>query len=125
MNERRVVFSVQVIHQTPLEKLKTIPKFIREIVERNSLARFERSHMNSINEFSLNIETVFWVKSPDYNVYMDLQQAFNFEILARFKEEGIQLAYPTRSLFVKQEPDFGTERRYENEFKWSAPFASN
>ncbi len=100
MNERRVVFSVRVVHQTPLEKIRRIPQLIRETVERNSLARFDRSHFNAIGDFALNVETVYWVKSPDYNVYMDVQQEFNLEILRRLREEGIHLAYPTQSVFL-------------------------
>ncbi len=43
--------------------------------------------------------------SPDYNVYMDLQQAINFRLMEEFEKAGIEFAYPTQQLFVtKSEP---------------------
>jgi len=40
------------------------------------------------------------VQSPDYNVYMDVQQSINLALMERFEEEGIEFAYPTQQLFV-------------------------
>ena len=44
------------------------------------------------------------MQDPDYNVYMDIQQAINLEIYRRFAEEGIEFAYPTQSIFVEKVP---------------------
>ncbi len=38
---------------------------------------------------------------PDYNLYMDIQQHINLEMMRRFEAEGIEFAYPTRTLFVR------------------------
>jgi len=40
------------------------------------------------------------VLGPDYNLYMDIQQAINLSIHARFEEEAIQFAYPTQTLHL-------------------------
>jgi small-conductance mechanosensitive channel len=40
---------------------------------------------------------------PDYNAYMDSQQAINFEIFRRFGEAGIEFAYPTQTVYVAHE----------------------
>jgi len=103
MYERRVVFTIGVVYQTPPEKLALIPRIIREIIESKELARFDRSHFKEYGDFSLNFETVYWVKSPDYNTYMDIHQSINIEIYKRFSEEGIEFAYPTQTLFVRRE----------------------
>jgi small-conductance mechanosensitive channel len=103
MYERRVVFSLGVIYQTPLEKLRNIPVIIREIIESQEKVRFDRAHFKDYGNFSLNFEVVYWVISPDYNVYMDIQQAINLEIFKRFEEQGIEFAYPTQTLFVARE----------------------
>ena len=34
--------------------------------------------------------------NPDYNLYMDTQQAINLEILRRFEELKIDFAYPVQ-----------------------------
>lgn len=103
MQERRAVFSIGVVYQTPSEKLAEIPGIIREIIESQELTRFDRSHFKEYGDFSLNFETVYWVKVPDYNTYMDIQQAMNLEIFRRFEEKGIEFAYPTQTLFLNRE----------------------
>jgi small-conductance mechanosensitive channel len=100
MFQRRVVFEVGVTYQTPREKLARIPKIIREIVEAQELTRFDRSHFKEFGPHSLNIETVYHVLKPDFNTYMDIQQAINLEIHRCFEEEGIEFAYPTQTVFV-------------------------
>ncbi len=99
MFERRVVFEIGVTYQTPREKLARIPRMIQEIVESQDVTRFDRSHFKEYGDFSLKIETVYFVLKPDYNTYMDVQQAINLEIHRRFEEEGIEFAYPTQTVF--------------------------
>jgi small-conductance mechanosensitive channel len=100
MYERRVVFSIGVVYQTSYEQLKKIPKIIQEIIESQENVRFDRAHFKEYANFSLNFETVYWIKSPDYNVYMDIHQAINLAIYQSFKEEGIEFAYPTQTLYL-------------------------
>lgn len=103
MYERRVVFSIGVTYQTPREKLKMIPGVIREAVEGQEQTRFDRSHFKEYGSFSLNFETVYYVLSSDYNLYMDIQQGINLYIHERFEKEEIVFAYPTQTVFVAQE----------------------
>ncbi len=117
MFERRVVFSLGVIYQTPADKLKQISSMLREIIEAQENVRFDRAHFKEYGNFSLNYEIVYWVKSPDYNVYMDIQQAINLEIFRRFKENGIEFAYPTQLIYTASENGEETEPGDEKEKK--------
>jgi small-conductance mechanosensitive channel len=74
---------------------------VREIVERTPQARFDRAHFQKFGDSSLDFEVVFWMTDPDYNKYMDAQQAINLALVRRFEQEKIGFAYPTRSLFVE------------------------
>jgi small-conductance mechanosensitive channel len=100
MSERRIVFTVRVTYETPHEKLAAIPGMIREIVESCDQVRFDRSHFQGFSASSLDFETVYFVKVPDYNVYMDVQQAINLGLLDKFAREGIEFAYPTQTIRV-------------------------
>ncbi|HEY8415602.1 MAG TPA: mechanosensitive ion channel family protein, partial [Thermaerobacter sp.] len=51
-------------------------------------------------DFALIFEFVYFVTDPDYLLYMDIQQSINLGIYRRFSEEGIQFAYPTRTIYV-------------------------
>jgi small-conductance mechanosensitive channel len=105
MYERRILFTIGVIYQTPLEKLKSIPNIVKEVIETKEEARFDRAHFKEYGNFSLNFEIVYWVQSPDYAIYMNIQQAINLEIYQRFEEQGIEFAYPTQTLFMAKEHD--------------------
>jgi small-conductance mechanosensitive channel len=100
MAERRVVFSIGVTYQTPFDKLKRIPTIIREIVESQKAARFDRAHFQAYGDFALKFEVVYYVLDPDYNRYMDIQQAINLAIYQAFEGEGIDFAYPTQTLYI-------------------------
>lgn len=100
MAERRVVFTVGVVYQTPYDKLVRIPQLLREVVERQPNVRFDRAHFKEYGDSALVFEVVYYVLDPDYAVYMDTQQAINLEIFRRFEEEGIEFAYPTRTVYV-------------------------
>lgn len=105
MQERRVVFKIGVIYETPQPKLAAIPQMIRDIVESQEKTRFDRSHFSEFGNFSLNFETVYYVLAPDYAVYMDIQQAINLAIFEKFAAEGIEFAYPTQKLFLDRTSD--------------------
>jgi small-conductance mechanosensitive channel len=105
MYERRIVFTLGVTYDTPRAQLERIPTMIREAVEAQQNARFDRSHFAAYGDFSINFETVYYVLVPDYNTYMDIQQAINLEVHRRFAEAGIQFAFPTQTLhLVRAEP---------------------
>lgn len=103
MTERRILFSFGVIYQTPPDKLPLINSIVREIIEKQEQVRFDRVHFKEYGDSSLNFEVVYFVKDPDYNIYMNIQQAINLEIFRRFQQEGIEFAYPTRTIFVQHE----------------------
>jgi hypothetical protein len=44
---------------------------------------------------------VFYVLSPDYNAFMDRQQALLLTLYRRFEEQAISFAFPTRTVHVR------------------------
>jgi len=103
MEKRRVLFKLGVTYQTTSEQIKKIPQIIRGIIEKVEDTIFDRAHFQSYGDFSLDIESVYYVIGNDYNKYMDIQQQINFAIKEAFEKEGIEFAYPTRTLFVNKE----------------------
>jgi len=93
MEERRVELLLRVVYGTPSEKLAAIPGWIREIVEREPRARFERCHLKQCGEAALIFETIYWVTNPDYATHMDVQQEINLAIYRTFQEQGVEFAH--------------------------------
>ncbi|MFC1682803.1 mechanosensitive ion channel family protein [Candidatus Zixiibacteriota bacterium] len=103
MFERRILFSFGVTYQTSHDQLALIPEMVRQLIESQEEARFDRAHFKEYGDFSLNFEVVYYVKKPDYNVYMDTQQAINLALYKKFQEQGIEFAYPTQTLYLNSE----------------------
>jgi len=101
MQQRRIAFSLGVTYQTSTEKLKKIPAIIQKIIGEQKLATFDRAHFKDFGDSSLNFDIVYYVLTSDYQAYMDIQQAINLEIFARFEKDGIEFAYPTQTLFME------------------------
>lgn len=103
LEERRVAFMLGLDYETPPEKLSRVGPMIREIIEAQPDTRFDRSHFRRFGDSSLNVETVYFVLKPDYNLYADIEQTINLAILTRFQAEGIEFAFPTRTVVLKNE----------------------
>jgi small-conductance mechanosensitive channel len=105
MYERRVPFTFGVTYQTTPEQLESIPPKIRQIIEGLEQTRFDRAHFKAFGESAYDFEVVYYVQSPDYGVYMDIQQQINLAMCRDFAARGIDFAYPTRTLFINRETD--------------------
>ena len=105
MMRRRIVFTIDVEYGTPMEVLRKIPGMLKSIVEQQKPIVFDRSHFAAYKDWSLRFEVVYSVLSPDFNVYMDIQQAINFAIYQEFEKNKINFAFPTQSMFIKSDTD--------------------
>ena len=72
---------------------------LREAVEGQESARFDRSHFTSFGDSSVDFETVYYVTRPEYALAMDIQQAINLEVHRRLEQDGIEFAYPTQMIY--------------------------
>jgi len=102
MTERRISFSFGVTYETPVEKVKKIPGVVKEIIDGEEGARFDRAHFNRFDDSALNFDVVYYIQSGDYADYMDIQQSINFKIMEIFEEMGVAMAYPTRTVYLQK-----------------------
>ncbi|UCD14176.1 MAG: mechanosensitive ion channel family protein [Thermoplasmatales archaeon] len=102
MKKRRIVFHFGVTYDTPIEKLEKIPDLVKKIVNSQELAEVDRVHFTEFGDFSLNFEVVFYMKKGDYVLYRDTQQQINFAIKGAFEKEGIEMAFPTQTIFLNK-----------------------
>ncbi|MFA5514515.1 MAG: mechanosensitive ion channel domain-containing protein [Sphaerochaetaceae bacterium] len=99
MQRRRVIFNVAIPFETESSLVKEVPSLIKESVEKVNLVEgiaFDRSHLNNFGPYALNFETVYYVPSSNYGLYMDINQQILLNILSIFSKKGIKLAYPTQ-----------------------------
>ena len=105
MRKRRINFGFGVTYDTSLVKLKKIPGIIQDIINPEKLEnvhKLDRVHFTEFGDFSLNFEIVYYMKTQDYVKYRDTQQEINFRIKEAFEKEGIEMAFPTQTIFVNK-----------------------
>jgi small-conductance mechanosensitive channel len=102
MFERRVVFTLRVSYATPRHLVAEVPRIIRGAIEEQDNTRFDRAHFATYGDDALVFEAVYYMTVPDYNPYMDTQQAINLRIHEEFEKRGIEFAFPTRTVLLQQ-----------------------
>lgn len=103
IEKRRVSFLFGICYETPLEKVKMVPKILEEILKKEELVEIDRIHFKEFGDFSLNFEAVFFFQSRDYKAYLDAQQRIYLKLMEKFSQEGIEFAYPTQTIFLQRE----------------------
>lgn len=102
LEKRRIEFVIGVVYSTSSAKLKKIPQIITEILSKIDLVALDRVHFTDFGDYSLKFTTVYYVKTGDYVKYKDVQQTINFAIREEFEKEGIEIAFPTQTIYVQK-----------------------
>lgn len=102
IERRRQILALGVTYETPLEKLKKIPKYIEKIIKSEKLTEFDRCHFKEYGDFALLFEVSFYVLTSDYKTFLDINQNILFKIKEKFEKEKIEFAYPTQTIFINK-----------------------
>jgi small-conductance mechanosensitive channel len=105
MLRRRVAFDIGVTYDTTTAELKRAVEIIREAINKVENTTLDRVNFREFAAYSLNIECVYYHESPDYADYMVRREEINWIIKDKFKEAGIDIAFPTRSLILENIQD--------------------
>lgn len=98
MERRRVVFGFRIPYGTPREKIQTLVERVKQIIGDEEQTSFDRGHFKGFGEYGFDFEFVYYILSPDYTLYMNVQQTINLNIMAVFEELDIRFAIPARML---------------------------
>jgi small-conductance mechanosensitive channel len=100
IEKRRRQFNIGVEYSTSNEKMKKATDLIKEIIESLEICDFERAVFESFGDFSLNLLISYYVKTPDHDTFMQINQKINLEIKEAFEKEGIKFAFPTQRILL-------------------------
>lgn len=101
MQERRISSQFGITYETAHDKVKMVPGIVERIFESIAGARLDRVHFTAFADSALLFDVVYYIESPEYVDYLDRQQRFNFELMDKFAELGIEFAYPTQTIYTK------------------------
>jgi small-conductance mechanosensitive channel len=94
LQTRRVALAFGITPDATADEVASVPPLLRELIEADPMLEFVRAHFKGFGENSRDFEVVYRVKHPDYDVYMDRQQALNLALMRAFQQRGIQFATP-------------------------------
>lgn len=101
MQRRRGTTRFGVLYETPQAKLEKIKGIVTAIFDEIEEADLDRVFFTTFADSALEFEVVFYVNSSEYKSFLTVQETFNFALLKKFTEEGIEFAYPTQTIYTK------------------------
>ena len=99
--------NLTITYDTPMEKIDRAISIVKDLLNNHEGMNKDfppRVYFSDFNLDSLNIMVIYWYHPPDYWKFMDFNERFNMEVLSRFNDEGISFAFPTRTLYLADDP---------------------
>lgn len=103
MPERRALFTLGVVYETPREKLAAIPRIVEEAVCSVPNTRFVFCSFRNFGDFALQFDVAYYVNIASGAKFFDTVSAVNYRIHAAFADNGVQFAYPTQTLHLRRD----------------------
>jgi MscS family membrane protein len=106
----KTVMNIGVTYDTTVEKLRLAMEILEQVLKPHPMTRDLIISFNKFESSSLNILVVHWWNATDMKEYLLQFQLLNLEIKRRFDAEGINFAFPTQTLYMKQDSDWRLDR---------------
>lgn len=103
MQRRRIVFTFGCTYDAKADQMAKIADDVSKIIDDHELAEVNRVHFRGFGESDLQFEAVYYMLTSDYIDHMDTQQDINIQMMKYFEESGLEIAYPTQTVYVKKE----------------------
>lgn len=99
----KTVMNIGVTYDTPAEKVQRAMELIEQILRPHPRTADLIISFNKFESSSLNILVVHWWNSTDMKEYLAGFQKLNLELKRRFDAEEINFAFPSQTVYLKQE----------------------
>jgi MscS family membrane protein len=99
----KTVMNIGVTYDTPAEKVERAMQIIENIYRPHPKTSDLIISFNKFESSSLNILVVHWWDSTDFKEYLLQFQKLNLELKRRFDAEGISFAFPSQTVYVRQD----------------------
>jgi MscS family membrane protein len=99
----RWLTNITITYDTPPNKVEKAVSIITEILDNHEGMHPDfppRVYFNGFNDWSLNISVFAWYHPANYWDMQEWQQRTCLEILRKFNDEGIDFAFPSRTLYL-------------------------
>jgi len=102
----RTMMNIGVTYDTTTKKMDEAVAILNDVLGKHPLTHDSIISFNRFADSALNIQVLHWMKTADYKQYMSVLHDLNMAIKDRFDTAGIAFAFPTQTLFVKQDSEW-------------------
>src|SRR2546430_8664695 len=99
----QTVMNIGITYDPPAEKVKRALQILQEVYKEHPKTFDCLIGFNKFADSALNIQVVHWWNSTDNKEYMTGLQEMNLAVKERFDKEGINFAFPSQTLYLKQD----------------------
>jgi len=102
----KTVLNIGVTYDTPAGQVRQALDILTEVFQKHPETHDVIVGFNQFADSALNLNVIHWWKSLDYKLYVAGMQEINLEIKRRFDEAGIGFAFPSRTVYLRQDNDW-------------------
>lgn len=99
----RTILNYGLTYGTTSARMRFATGLLREIFGGHPLTKDFFVTFNRYDASSLNIEVVLLLNTTDFKVYTAALEELNLRIKERFDAEGLEFAFPTQTLYLRQD----------------------
>ncbi len=103
MQKRRIEFTFGCSYDAKPSQMKQIAKDVAALIDAHELAEIDRVNFKEFGNSELVFEAVYYLLTNAYNKYMETQEDINVQIMEYFEQNGLEMAFPTQTLYIKKE----------------------
>jgi small-conductance mechanosensitive channel len=109
MSERAVTMVTRLSYDNPPHVIAGVPALIETIVKATPQVRFARSHVRALADLGAEVETLYYVLSADYTIYMNVQQTITVGVLQSLAAEGVKIPTPVTTVMLRTDIRAGAD----------------
>lgn len=105
----KTVINFGLTYETTTGQLKRAVQILEEIYRGHPQTHDVIISFNNFAESSLNIMVIHWWKGTDGRACLAGMQEMNFQVKERFEAERLDFAFPSRTIYLKQDAEQSTQ----------------
>ena len=105
----KTTMNIGITYDTPAERVQEALKILNELYRGHEKTHDVIIGFNTFADSSLNILVVHWWNGLDFKEYLAGMQDINLQIKQRFDASRISFAFPSRTVYLRQDNDWRVE----------------
>ena len=105
----KTTMNIGLTYDMSVEKVERAVAILKEAFGTHPMTQDLIIGFNQFADNALNIQLIHWWKGLDYKEYLAGLQELNLKVKRQFDAEGISFAFPSRTIYLRQEGDWNVQ----------------